>query len=281
MAPRSVRWRSDTSRRPSVESSHEPRSRNNSSAGGSSLTPRSDQFDGQRQAVQPSAQLGHSSGVVVVDREVGLYGLGALGEQDHGCIAQRIVGCEPAAALLRHRQSQGAHRHLPLAAHAQRLAASDQHMQPGTAPQQVIHQRRGRDDLLEVVQRQQQVLLLQPGAQLQVRRIGAAHLHAQRLGDGRSHQRRVADRSQTHEESAVLKVLHNLLSHSQGQTGLADAGRADQCHQPCAIGEQPFAHDADVMRAADEWGELSGEVVGALWAQQARPGAEVVICAAR
>ena len=154
-------------------------------------------------------------------------------------------------------------------------------MQPGAAPQQVVHQRRGLDQLLEVVQHQQQVLLLQVGAQLQVGRVGAAHLQAQGLGDGRGDQIGIADRRQAHEEGAVLEVLQHVLGHGQGQPGLADARRPEQGDQPCAVGEQSFAHGGDVVFAADERGELGGEVVGTLWTEQARLCREVVACAAR
>jgi hypothetical protein len=116
---------------------------------------------------RPSSRR-HSSAttsVAVVDGEVGLHGLGALGEQRHGRAAQRVVARQPAGAWLHHRQSQRAHGHLPLATDPQWLPAGHQHVEPGAAAQQVVDQRRGGDDLLEVVQHQQQVFLLKVRAQ--------------------------------------------------------------------------------------------------------------------
>jgi hypothetical protein len=79
----------------------------------------------------------------------------------------------------------------------------------------------------------------------------------------------------------VLELLQHVLGHSQRQPGLADARRPDQGDQPGAVGEQPFAHRGDILLAADERGELGGEVVGALGPQQARAGRKVVVEAAR
>ena len=73
----------------------------------------------------------------------------------------------------------------------------------------------------------------------------------------------VADGSQAHEESAVFELLQHILRHRLGQPGFADARRPQQSDQPCAVGEQPFAHGGDVVLAANEWGELRLEVMGA------------------
>ncbi len=79
----------------------------------------------------------------------------------------------------------------------------------------------------------------------------------------------------------MLELLQRVLGHGQRQPRFADAGRADQGEQPCAVAEQPLAHRGDVVAAAQQGCQLGGQVVGALRTQQARPRREVILCAAR
>ncbi|HNS03718.1 MAG TPA: hypothetical protein PKM78_15210 [Anaerolineae bacterium] len=75
-------------------------------------------------------------------------------------------------------------------------------------------------------------------------------------------------------------MFQRLLGHGQRQPGLADAGRTDQGDQACVIREQPFAQRGDIAAASQQGRQLGGQVVGALWPQQARARRKVALCAA-
>ena len=77
MALLSVRWRSDTSR-PPLSTSILSLRRSRRSRGEKSVSPRCRQLDGERQPVEPSADLGDVGGVVHRDLETGLHRPGPL-----------------------------------------------------------------------------------------------------------------------------------------------------------------------------------------------------------
>ena len=154
MASRSVCWRAGRSRAPPVSSGSRRSSRAQHRLRRQQPDARRRQLDRQRQAVQAGADLGDGRGVLVGQREVG---------SDRRAPARRTARrpayCESASG----RRSPAGVRAAPAAAPAyscsprrlQRLPAGHQHREAGTGRQQLGHDRRGGQDLLEVVEQQQ------------------------------------------------------------------------------------------------------------------------------
>ena len=129
-------------------------------AGGSEL-------DGERQAVQPRAQL--AGGVAVLALEVDPRGVRALGEQLHRGVVRRREGERVEAVLV-------------LAPHAQREPARRQQPQPGRGGHEVLEQGHAAQQVLHVVDHEQQ---LQRRDRAQERRLD----QTRRRGRGRARRR--------------------------------------------------------------------------------------------
>ena len=82
---------------------------------------------------------------------------------------------------------------------------------------------------------------------------------AQGPGHGRRNQRRVGHRGQVDEKGAVPELLQHLGGDLKGQPGLAGAPGSGEGEEPWP-GEEPLDL-GDLLLAADERGELRGEVV--------------------
>ena len=123
--------------------------------------PGSGKLDGQRQSVQPAADLRDGPGVVAGQLEVRSRGVRPLREQpDRGVLLRgRGVRIRPG---LRHRE--GWHGKLMLTADPQHCPAGYQRDYAGRRAQQGGHQRSGVGHLLEVVEQQQQL----PGVQVRL-----------------------------------------------------------------------------------------------------------------
>jgi hypothetical protein len=116
------------------------------------LDPRRRQLDRQRQPVQPRAQLGHRRRAGVGDREVRAGRPGALDEQRHRLVLRQRLEVRQALGV---RQLQRRDRELVLAGEVERRATGHQQLHGRAVRQQLGRQRRGGQDLLEVVQYQQ------------------------------------------------------------------------------------------------------------------------------
>ena len=112
------------------------------------------QLDGERQAVQSTADLGHRRGILVVEGEFGLDGVGALDEEAHGGILGELLDWEAACGRLASggtAYSRSARRWS-----ASRLETST--FRPRGQPEISSDRGRSGHDVLEVVQHQQQPL---------------------------------------------------------------------------------------------------------------------------
>ena len=110
VTPRRVFWRTETSRRPSVDSSHGPCKRLSSLVGGSNLTV--PPLLGWPAAGRPAGWQEHTAGgVAVVDREVGQHRLSAVGEQLNRRVAQHVLRCHCPARGRDEGSASGLHRH--------------------------------------------------------------------------------------------------------------------------------------------------------------------------
>ena len=142
------------------------------------------QLDGQRQPVQPAADLRHRPGVFVGQLEARGNGVRPLHEQAHRGVPLQVrrVAADPGG-----RNRQRGHRELMLPGQAQHRPAGDQHYQAGSSGQQLSQQRSGAHNLLEIVQRQQQP----PGPQVRLQvgdQRASGSVQAQPRGDRGRHQ---------------------------------------------------------------------------------------------
>ena len=111
------------------------------------------QLDGQRQPVQPAADLRDRRRVAAGQLEARVRGVRPLGEQAHRGVAPQLFGVRGRAGG---RDRQRRHRELVLAGQPQHRPAGHQHHQARSGRQQPGQQRSRPQHLLEIVQRQQQ-----------------------------------------------------------------------------------------------------------------------------
>jgi hypothetical protein len=197
------------------------------------------QLDGQRDAVEPAADLGHRLARRRVRRERCPSRVGPVREQLHG---GGLGGVRVARAGERER----GHRVLPPGPDAQRHPAGDQDDHAGAGLEQADHGIAGGQHVLEVVQHQQQPALAQGHCQQAGQRGRVPFVHAQLPGDGAEHQAGVAQRRQVGEHHPVTEVARHPPGHLDGQPGLAHPAGAGEDQQPrVAAAQQPddgFGH---------------------------------------
>ena len=151
-----------------------------------------------------------------------------------------------------------------LAIHPQHLPAGDQHLEARRRGEQIGNQRGSRHNLLEVIQRQQQM----PPAQVIFEDIGRRSagnfMDVQRPGNRSGNKCRVADRRQGDKIHAVgeSRRLHQLLRRGDRQAGLSCAGRAGQGQQAHAWLPQQIAYGVYFAFASHETGERRRQVGG-------------------
>ena len=87
--------------------------------------------------------------------------------------------------------------------------------------------------------------------------------HFQRLGYRRSNQCRVTHRRQRHEEYPVAELVQQIAAYLEAETGLANAGRADQGEQAYVFAQEHMAHVRALLLTPNEGGTPGGKI-GAL-----------------
>jgi hypothetical protein len=194
--------------------------------------PRGRQFERQRDAVQPPADLDDGAGVLLGQCEAGRHVRRPFHEQAHG------LGCGGIGQ--RARGSYGQRRDLPraLAPHAQRLPARRQDRQPGTVAQQRVRRSSGCvHQVLAVVENKKQCAALQqPRKRFQVARPDLLP-QPRRLRDRRRDQAPVPQRREL--DPHRLRTQGCAAGHQlQRQARLAAARRARQRQQPRALQER-------------------------------------------
>ena len=99
------------------------------------------ELDGERQAVEPPADLGHGERVVLGQREVVAHGLGSIDEQLHRGQRGQLLDRRP---VRKRRHRQRADRVLALGPQAQHGAARREDLEAGAAGQELVELRRAR-----------------------------------------------------------------------------------------------------------------------------------------
>jgi hypothetical protein len=213
------------------------------------------QLDGQREPVEPVADLRHDRPVVGVQREPGAYRHRALQEQRQsrvpglGARWQRPVRI---GDVQRH--------HVPhvLGHHPEHLPAGAQHPQAGAGAQGPVGEHRaGVHQVLAVVQYQQQI----PVAQVVRNHLGerpfAVHVDAERVGDGVLQQGGLGHPGEVDQPDAVGERAPQLTGGPHGEPALSAATHAGQGHQARAGQQPPYL--GDVPASADERRHLGGD----------------------
>ena len=142
-------------------------------------------LDGERQTVQPCADLGDRGGVLGAELEARPHGHGARDEELDGAVAQ----CLAAVLDARFRQAERRHLQAPLVAQAQGLAARDEELHARRLREQLGQAGAGRHDLLHVVEDQEHLL-----ARERARERLQTPDDAERLADRREHVRGIRER---------------------------------------------------------------------------------------
>ncbi len=236
------------------------------------LDARGGKLDRERHPVEPCADRSHRGRVLVGDAEPGANGDRPLDEQtDRRVLTQRDQVDGPIPAASRDPLDAGF-----LAQVGRRRQAGDlvllfaRDVQHGTArhdrlhlrggAQQVGHDRRGCDHLLEVVEDQQEALVTQPVGERFVDRACRALGDAEGGGDARGDEHRVPDGLEGHEEDAIREVVRRPGGELERESRLAGAARAGQGQEP-GRREQP-GRCLDLGVATDERRQLGRQVVG-------------------
>ena len=191
------------------------------------------EFDGQRDAVQPAADLDHRGGIGGGQREMRNQRLRPRHEQLHrsrvGDVRHGVGGvC---------RGIGGGHRQRAqamdmFAGGLQRLLAGDQQAQVRCGGGQRLDEfGHGSGQVLAVVEQQQRALRREQRNHGLQRRTIAAELHTQRPCHRRGQQRAVGERRQFHAPHTVVVICRALVGDARGddlrQAGLADAAGAN------------------------------------------------------
>jgi hypothetical protein len=190
--------------------------------------PRRRQLEGERDPIQPTADLGNRPGILRVQRELRYRGSGAVHEQ-----ANRRGGGDlvQGQAIVRGWCRERPDRQPTLGPQAQRRAAGRQHRQPRAARQQLGQPRGYARQMLQIVQHQQRPPLAQVPQQQLTRARPARLLQPQGPGDRRRHEPVVVQWGQVDEGRPVGVVGSRLAGDGQRQASLAYPARPGQRQQ--------------------------------------------------
>ena len=152
----------------------------------------------------------------------------------------------------------------PLTPQAERFTARGHHLHAGTAAQELVDEPGDADgEVLAVVHDHQGAAIPE---MLEHRRqcvplglLGAAD----RVGDGPGDERRVAERCEVDEPDAVIPLGGASDPVLGDQTGLAEAARSDDAHEPGCRDE--IGQRVEIIVAPDDRGRRRDEVVSVGW----------------
>jgi hypothetical protein len=134
---------------------------------------------------------------------------------------------------------------------AERLAAGGENREPGTGGQQPADERRGLQQVLDVVDHQQQVLGGQEALSGRLGRLCREHDDRERADNRFGNVLGPAQRSERDEARAIGEISVCRACRLQSQARLADSARARQGQQPHAVDTEAVRDRANVVRAPD------------------------------
>ena len=250
MVARSVCWRAGRSRAPPVSKRKRLRRAAASSACGGKSRLRAAASSIASGSPSSRAQIAATAGALSARQAKS--GITARARSTNSATAGLRSNAPVGGQPLQVGQRQRRHGIQALAPHVQRCPAGHQHLQPGTRLQQLHHQRRGVQHLLEVIEHQQPPLRLEHRREPLEQWPTGELADLQRLRDRRQHQRRVADRRERDKGRTVAEGREHVARDLEAQAGLADAGRPDQRQQAHLAVQQRIAHRGEVLFAPDQ-----------------------------
>jgi hypothetical protein len=149
-------------------------------------------------------------------------------------------------------QPKGDDRKLALARKAQADPAGDEHRHRGARAEDAGHDRRGLDNLLEVVQQEEQRLVPQHALQALCERLVARLVDAKGGQDGGRHEDRVVDRREWDERDAIDEGITRGEGGAQGKTGLADPAGAGQGEEGHVVAVQQLTDGSQLPLPPDQ-----------------------------
>ncbi len=178
------------------------------------------QLDGERQAVEPAADVDDERHALVVQREMRVHRPHAGLEQGHRAELARAA---------RRRLGRHGQRYEPvllLGRQVQRFLAGRQHRDVRRLPHDGLHQRRDRiEKVLAVVEHQQRSPRRHGGDQLVLRRTSPCQCDAERLRDAVGQQQGIGQTGQLDHPRAVRPAAGHCVRRRLRQAALADAAR--------------------------------------------------------
>jgi hypothetical protein len=200
---------------------------------------RGGEFDRQRQAVEPCANLGDGARVGVIGAYRGVMP-SCSGQKQRA----RRAGLDASRRDFRilAREPERRERVGLLAGEIQRLAACCQYRQPRAASEEARDERCRFEHVLEVVDDQQEFFGFECSQQRLLDRLARERGERERLTDGGWHVLRASDRRQFDPGSSVLEPRHCDTRKFQREPRLADPARSDQRHEARTAGADQGDH---------------------------------------
>jgi hypothetical protein len=121
--------------------------------------------------------------------------------------------------------------------------------------------RRGGDDLLEVVEQEEDPAAVDRGGKLLLQGVAGDLAGAERLGDRRQDQRLVGDGAERDEGDAVRERRRRPAGYLDRQPRLADAAGTGQGQQADVLALQEVEAGCDLSLAANERSQGLGQIV--------------------
>ena len=223
-------------------------------AGRTDFDPRRGEFDGQRNAVQPPADLGDRRSSGRIEREVRLHEPRAVDEQLHGLERFEPVG------LISGRTRKRADPHCLFARHARGLTTGRQHFEPLGATEQSHDQRCARThDMLAIVEHEQHLLFCDVLVQRLDDRTAALLGQPQRPRNGRWQTLGVCHRREVDEPGAIGERRQKARREFNRSARLPAAACSGQRHQP--VGSNDLFVFIEIGFTTDEAGQRAGQIV--------------------
>jgi hypothetical protein len=211
--------------------------------------PRRGQLEGQRQAIESPANVSDGYRIVLGQRHVGLNRRGPLHKECH----RRIVGhLVENPETVRGGQGERSQRKLVLSPYMEGFPTGGKHGEPGTGCQEPDDLRRGREDLLAVVQDEQESLRGQERGE-RGDESPPKHLpDAERGGQGGHYQASIGEGREIDEDHPVGKGLVQPAGDRDRQPRLAHPPGAGESQQPDSIVLQGGSQRRELRLAPNE-----------------------------
>ena len=207
------------------------------------------QFQGERQALKPSADLRDGGTIVAGQREVRFDGLRAAEEQVDRWVRGQEMDRQPVCHIgCRQRRDEV----FVFAAESKGRPAGDEHLQLRALGDEIGNQAGRRCDVFEVVQQQQHPAIAQRDGESLRHGQGARLGEAQSLGDGGRDQGGIAQCVQRNPDNAASESGSQVRGDGQGEAGLPDTTRTGQRHHAHVRVTQQVGHRGNIPLPPDQ-----------------------------